>query len=171
LHAAPNRAKPNGMERLIENALLAARWILLPLYLALLLSVLAIFIMVARELYHLAEIILTGGEAEVVLILLSVLDMVLVANLLVMVAMSSYESNISRIDVFTEGNKPEWLGKLDSSQIKLKVSMAIVMISAIHLLRAFMNDLPAEKILTMSGVHLVFVVSTVLIAWVESKRH
>ncbi len=159
------------MEKMIESVLLAARWILLPLYAALILSVLAVFIMIGRELYHLAAIIMTGGEAEVVLILLSVLDMVLVANLLVMVAMSSYESNISRIDVFTEGNTPEWLGKLDSSQIKLKVSMAIVMISAIHLLRAFMNDTPAERMITMSGVHMVFVVSTVLIAWIESRKH
>lgn len=156
------------LERKIENLLLAARWILLPLYGTLLLSVLAVFIMIGRELYHLAAIIMTGGEAEVVLILLSVLDMVLVANLLVMVAMSSYESNISRIDVYEEGNTPEWLGKLDSSHIKLKVSMAIVMISAIHLLRAFMNDTPTEQMIVKSGVHMVFVVSTVLIAWIES---
>jgi uncharacterized protein (TIGR00645 family) len=156
---------------MIENALLAARWLLLPLYVALLVSVLAVFVMIGRELVHLFAIILTGGETEMVLILLSVLDMVLVANLLVMVAMSSYESNISRIDVAAEGNTPEWLGKMDSAQIKLKVAMAIVMISAIHLLRAFMNDTPADRMVVLAGVHLVFVVSTVMIAWIEGKKH
>jgi len=159
--------KPPRLENLIERALLGTRWLLLPLYLALLIAVLAIYIMVGREMVHLFAILLSSGEAELVLILLSVLDLVLVANLLVMVAISSYESFVSRIVVEDEAAKPEWLGKLDSGNVKLKVSLSIVMISAIHLLRAFMMDSSTERLVTLAGVHLVFVVSAVAIALVD----
>ena len=155
------------MENLIETALLGARWLLLPLYVALLATVLAIYVMVGRELLHLLAILLHGDEAEMVLILLAVLDLVLIANLLVMVAISSYESFISRIAVAKESDKPEWLGKLDSGNVKLKVSLSIVMISAIHLLRSFMMNSSAERLLVLGAVHMVFVASTVAIALID----
>lgn len=155
------------MDRLIESLLLGTRWLLLPLYVALLASVLAIYVMVGRELLHLFGGILTIPESELVLVLLAVLDLCLVANLLVMVAISSYESFISRIDVAQETAKPEWLGKMDSANVKLKVSLSIVMISAIHLLRAFMMDTDTAKLVVMAGVHMVFVASAVLLAVVD----
>ncbi len=155
------------MERLIESLLLGTRWLLLPLYLALIASVLAIYVMVGRELWHLFGHILTIPESELVLVLLAILDLALVANLLVMVAVSSYESFISRIDVADDSAKPEWLGKLDSGNVKLKVSLSIVMISAIHLLRAFMMQTTTERVVVMGGVHMVFVVSAVLLAVVD----
>lgn len=155
------------MERLIESLLLGTRWLLLPLYLALIASVLAIYVMVARELWHLFSHILTIPESEMVLVLLAILDLALIANLLVMVAISSYESFISRIEVANEATKPEWLGKLDSGNVKLKVSLSIVMISAIHLLRAFMMDSSSERMMVMGGVHMVFVISAVLLAVVD----
>ena len=157
------------MDRLIESLLLGTRWLLLPLYLALIASVLAIYVMVARELWHLFSHILTIPESELVLVLvlLAILDLALIANLLVMVAISSYESFISRIEVADETTKPEWLGKLDSGNVKLKVSLSIVMISAIHLLRAFMMDSSSERMMVMGGVHMVFVISAVLLAVVD----
>jgi uncharacterized protein (TIGR00645 family) len=155
------------MERMIETLLLGTRWILLPLYAALLIAVIAIYIMVGRELVHLFAGILTLPESEIVLILLSVLDLVLVGNLLVMVAISSYESFISRIDAGTAAGRPEWLGKMDSGNVKLKVALSIVMISAIHLLRGFMKDGNNDRLIVMSGVHMVFVVSAVLIALID----
>ena len=158
---------PAVMERMIESLLLGTRWLLLPLYVALIASVVAIYVMVGRELVHLFGSILTIPESEMVLILLAVLDLCLVANLLVMVAISSYESFISRIEVADESTKPEWLGKLDSGNVKLKVSLSIVMISAIHLLRAFMMETTTERLVVMGGVHMVFVVSAVLLGVVD----
>ncbi len=155
------------MERYIEAMLLGGRWVLLPLYVALLASVLAVFAVVGRELWHLATMVMTAPETEILLVLLSVLDLVLVANLLVMVAVSSYESFVSRIETAEGASKPEYLGKMDSGNVKVKVAMSIVMISAIHLLRAFMNDTGTERMLVLGGTHLVFVVSTVLIAWID----
>ena len=155
------------MDRMIESLLLGTRWLLLPLYVALIASVVAIYVMVGRELVHLFGSILTIPESELVLILLAILDLCLVANLLVMVAISPYESFISRIDVAHETAKPEWLGKMDSANVKLKVSLSIVMISAIHLLRAFMMDSDAQKLITLGGIHLVFVGSAVLLAVID----
>ncbi len=154
------------MEKHLEALLLGTRWLLLPLYLALLLTVLAIYAMVGREVIHLWDIILTGSETDLVLIILGVLDLVLVANLLVMVAISSYESFISRIDT-DSASKPEWLGKLDSGNVKVKVALSIVMISAIHLLRNFMEDTPTERMIVLAGVHLVFVGSSLALAFVD----
>ena len=161
------RKPPADLETWIETALLGARWMLLPLYLSLLAAVLTIYVMVGRELLHLGGILFTGEDAEMVLILLAVLDLVLIANLLVMVAISSYESFVSRIVVADEAAKPEWLGKLDSGNVKLKVSLSIVMISAIHLLRSYMMESSTEKLFALGGVHLVFVASTVAIALID----
>ena len=158
------------MERLIESLLLGTRWLLLPLYVALIASVLAIYVMVGRELFHLFGQILTISESSMVLILLAILDLCLIANLLVMVAISSYESFISRIQVADETTKPEWLGKLDSGNVKLKVSLSIVMISAIHLLRAFMMETTTERMVVLAGVHMVFVASAVLLAYVDRMQ-
>lgn len=159
------------MERFIENLLLGTRWVLLPLYLALLASVLAVFVVVGREMIHLATMATSAPENDILLVLLSILDLVLVANLLVMVAISSYESFVSRIDAADESAKPEWLGKMDSGNVKVKVSMSIAMISAIHLLRAFMNDTDSQRLIVMGGIHLVFVVSTVMLAWIDKSAH
>ena len=155
------------MERLIEGFILGARWLLLPLYAALLLSVLGLYVMVGRELIHLIEVLPNVTEADVVLAILALLDLVLIANLLVMVAVSSYESFISRIHSADETDKPEWLGKLDSSNVKVKVALSIVMISAIHLLRAFMNEQQTDRLIVLAGVHLVFVGSALLLAYID----
>jgi uncharacterized protein (TIGR00645 family) len=145
------------MNHRFERYLLASRWLLLPLYLALLGTILAIYVTVGREVIHLFAVLPEAKDTELVLLVLSVLDLVLVANLVVMVALSSYESSISPIEA--EGDKPDWLGKLDSSTIKVKVALSVVMISAIHLLRAYMTDVEPRQLVVLGGVHLVFIAS------------
>ena len=159
------------MERSIERMLLGLRWLLLPLYLSLLLALFAIYAMVGRELWHLAEDLATISDIDMVVVLCSVLDLVLLANLLVMVAVSSYESYISRIDL-AGADKPEWLGKLDSGNVKVKVAVSVAMISAIHLLRAFLRDDSGDHLIVLAGVHVVFVLSTLAVALVDrTARH
>jgi uncharacterized protein (TIGR00645 family) len=155
------------MERLIEGLVLGTRWLLLPLYAALLISVTGIYVMVGRELFHLLQTLPQVTESDVILTILAILDLVLIANLMVMVAISSYESYISRIEAAGLINKPEWLGKLDSGNVKVKVSLSIVMISAIHLLRAFMNEQGSDRLIVLGGIHLVFVVSALMLAFVD----
>jgi len=159
------------MDRTIERLLLGLRWLLLPLYLALLATLLAIYVMVGRELYHVGLDITTMTDIDLVVVLCSVLDLVLLANLLVMVAVSSYESYIARIDLAGE-DKPEWLGKLDSGNVKVKVAVSVAMISAIHLLRAFLRDDGGDRLVVLAGVHVVFVLSTLAVALVDrTARH
>lgn len=158
-------------DRKIEAVLLGARWLLLP-HAALLLGLLFIYVMVAREAFELFHEAFYGSDTNLVLTLLAILDLILIANLLVMVAVSSYESYISKVDVAEDADKPEWLGKLDSGNVKVKVALSIVMISAIHLLRAFMTDTPSDRLMVLAGVHLVFVISALLLAFVDrAGRH
>ena len=154
------------MENTLERALLATRWMLLPLFASLLLGVVAIYGLVIREVLHAASLLVAGSDTDIVIAILNVLDLVLVANLLVMVAVSSYESYISRIDA-PPGHSPEWLGKLDSSNVKVKVAVSVVMISMIHVLRAFMEGEAERRLLTLAAVHIVFVLSALGIALID----
>lgn len=159
------------MDRAIEALLLGMRWLLVPLYLALLVAVVAIYVMVGRELWHIASDIMAIEDTSLVSILCSVLDLVLLANLLVMVAVSSYESYVTRISD-TGGAQPEWLGKLDSGNVKVKVAVSVAMIAAIHLLREFLEDAPSDRLIVLAGINLVFMVSTLAVALVDrTARH
>src|SRR5271170_3364631 len=147
--------------------LLAARWLLAPLYVALIVSLLAVYGVVGRELVHLFADGLGADVKTVLQLLMSILDLVLVANLVLMVAIASYESFISRIRVDDDDAKPEWLGKLDSGNVKVKVAVSVVMISAVHLLQLFLNDVEPRQLLWLSLVHVAFVLSAMGLAWVD----
>jgi len=164
------------MERTIERLLFASRWILAPVYLGLSLALVALGIKFFMELFHLLTGVFATGEAELVLILLGLVDMVLVGSLIVMVMFSGYENFVSTIDA-KGSDSLNWLGKLDAGTLKLKVAASIVAISSIHLLRIFMQiDSPLKpddpygarlytdtQIMWFVIVHLTFVVSAVLL--------
>lgn len=153
------------MERFIEKVLYASRWLLAPIYLGLALAVLALSIKFFQEVVHLMLHILTTPETDLVLTVLALVDMALVAGLLVMVMFSGYENFVSSIDLDENTEKLSWLGKLDSGTLKLKVAAAIVAISSIHLLRAFMTaeNIENDKLMWYTLIHLTFVVSAVLL--------
>ena len=153
------------LERGIEKVLFACRWLLAPMYLGLSLALLALTVKFFQEAIHSLSGILSLAETDLVLTVLSLIDIVLVGSLIVMVMLSGYENFVSKIDPGTEGESPAWLGKLDSGTLKLKVAASIVAISSIHLLRIFMNadDTPNGKILWYVVLHLTFVVSAVLL--------
>lgn len=152
------------MERTIEKILFASRWILAPVYLGLSLALIALGIKFFQEVYHVLSHIWTMAEADMVLTILAMIDMVLVASLVVMVMFSGYENFVSRIDIDEDTEKLGWLGKLDAGTLKLKVAASIVAISSIHLLRAFMNAQHIEdnKLMWYVIIHLTFVVSAVM---------
>ena len=152
------------MERMIERLLLASRWILAPVYLGMSLALVALSIKFFQEVYHILGHIWTIPEAEMILAILALVDMVLVASLVVMVMFSGYENFVSRIDIDEGAERLGWLGKLDSGTLKLKVAASIVAISSIHLLRAFMNigEIGNDKLMWYVIIHLTFVVSALL---------
>ncbi len=155
------------MENTLERALLATRWMLLPLFASLLLGVLAIYAIVIREVARIVTLVVAGSEIDILVSILNILDLVLIANLLVMIAVGSYESIISRFSVAQGPDMPEWLGKLDSSNVKVKVAIALVLISAIHLLQLYLRGAATERLLVFAAVHLVFVISAVMMAWAD----
>jgi uncharacterized protein (TIGR00645 family) len=167
------------VEQFIEKTLFASRWLLAPLYLGLSLALLALGIKFFQEVYHVLSHILVSSEADMILTLLALIDLVLVGSLIVMVMFSGYENFVSRLEVGEQADKLGWLGKLDAGTLKLKVAASIVAISSIHLLRAFMNaqQIPNDKLLWYVIIHLTFVVSAVLmgvldrIAFAAHREH
>jgi len=135
------------------------------MYLGLALALLALGVKFFQEVLHSLAGILTLAESDLVLSVLSLIDIVLVGSLIVMVMLSGYENFVSRLDAGSAQESPAWLGKLDSGTLKLKVAASIVAISSIHLLRIFMNAqaTPNDKILWYVVLHLTFVVSAVLL--------
>ncbi|GAB3370084.1 YqhA family protein [Azotobacter armeniacus] len=162
------------MERFIENTMYTSRWLLAPIYLGLSLALLALTLKFFQEVYHLLPHVFEMAEAELILVLLSMIDMSLVGGLLVMVMISGYENFVSQLDIDEGKEKLDWLGKMDSGSLKLKVAASIVAISSIHLLRVFMDaqKIPNDKLLWYVILHITFVVSAFVMSYLEKMtRH
>jgi uncharacterized protein (TIGR00645 family) len=153
------------IESWIERLLFASRWILAPVYLGLSLALLALGVRFFIEIVHVLGTLMTISESEMVLTVLSMIDLVLVGSLIVMVMFSGYENFVSRIDAGAEAEKLGWLGRLDAGTLKLKVAASIVAISSIHLLQKFMDveKIENDKLLWYVVIHLTFVVSAVML--------
>lgn len=149
------------MEKLIERVMYSTRWILAPIYLGLSLALLLLGIKFFHEIVRTVPHILEMSEAELVLVILALIDMALVGGLLVMVMISGYENFVSQLDIAEDQEKLSWLGKMDSSTLKSKVAASIVAISSIHLLRIFMNasNVDNDKLMWYVIMHLTFVAS------------
>lgn len=149
------------MEMLLERGMYAARWILAPIYLGLSLALVALGIKFFQELFHILPNILAIKESDLILVVLSLIDIALVGGLMVMVMFSGYENFVSRLDIDGQSEKLSWLGKVDSSSLKNKVAASIVAISSIHLLKIFVNadNVGNDKLLWYVIIHLTFVAS------------
>ncbi len=156
-------------DALIERVLIASRWLLAPLYVGLGLLLILFSIQFAVELWHLAQKALVLKEVDLILAALNMIDLALIGGLIVMVMLTGYENFVSRLELKDAERQIAWLGKLDSGTLKLKVSAAIVAISAIELLKNYMRatDVPNDKLMWMIIIHLTFVVSTMLMAVVD----
>ncbi len=174
----------HGLEVLMFNA----RWLLAPFYLGLVAAIFMMLVKFAQEFWHIGAHVLSGSESEVILAILTLVDMSLVANLLLIIIFSGYENFVSKIDTAGHEDRPDWMGKVDFSGLKLKLIASIVAISAIELLKAFVNissiGVPtdpgtwtvADKQLAWKiGIHIVLVTSGVLFALMdkiaESVKH
>ena len=149
------------MEKLIENSMYAARWILAPIYLGLSVALFALAVKFFMEIAHILPILFTIKESDLVLVVLALIDMALVGGLLVMVMFSGYENFVSRLDIDPGEEKLNWLGKMDSASLKNKVAASIVAISSIHLLKIFVNaeNVHNDKLMWYVIIHMTFVAS------------
>jgi uncharacterized protein (TIGR00645 family) len=162
------------MERSLERLLYASRWLLAPIYVGLSLALLALGIKFFQEAFHLILHATAMKEADLVLVTLSLVDIALVGGLIVMVMLSGYENFVSAIDLREGEEKLDWLGKLDAGSLKQKVAAAIVAISSIHLLKAFMNatQIDNDKLMWFVIIHMTFVLSALGMALVDRiNRH
>jgi len=160
------------MEKIVESFFYATRWLLAPIYIGLSLALILLGIKFFEEVIHFFPLILNATEAELVLTVLSLIDLALVGGLLVMVMFSGYENFISQIDLDEDKEKLNWLGKLDSGSLKQKVAASIVAISSIHLLQKFMDaqQIDNQKLMWYVIIHLTFVLSAIGMAWVDKMN-
>lgn len=159
------------MERFIEKLIYRSRWVLAPIYLGLSLAVIALGIKFFQEIFHLMVGIFALSEAEMILMILSLVDLAMVGGLLIMVMMSGYENFVSRLDVDADEEKLGWLGTMDSSSLKAKIAASIVAISSIHLLKKFMDveALTGESLMWYVIIHMTFVLSAFLMGYLDTK--
>ena len=157
------------MERFLVNAMYASRWLLAPVYFGLSLGLIALSIKFFQEIFHILPHIFSVGESELILTLLSLVDMTLVGGLLVMVMFSGYENFVSQLDINEGKEKLSWLGKMDATSLKNKVAASIVAISSIHLLRVFMDakNVPDNKLMWYVIIHLTFVLSAFVMGYLD----
>ncbi|HEY1844170.1 MAG TPA: TIGR00645 family protein [Buttiauxella sp.] len=157
------------MERFFENAMYSARWLLAPVYFGLSLALLALTIKFFQEILHVLPNIFSIAEADLILVLLSLVDMALVGGLLVMVMFSGYENFVSTLNISEGKEKLSWLGKMDAGSLKNKVAASIVAISSIHLLRVFMDakNVPDNKLMWYVIIHLTFVLSAFAMGYLD----
>jgi uncharacterized protein (TIGR00645 family) len=169
------RPKP-AIERFLEAGLFASRWLMAPFYVGLAIALIALLVVFVGEIVHAAPHLLSMKAEDAILLALSLIDLSLAGNLLLIVTFSGYENFVSKIDIQHE-DWPSWMGKVDFSGLKMKLIASIVAISAIALLRSFMKlgedeAVDQVKLLWMVVIHITFVVSGVLLAlmdWVASK--
>ncbi|MFM1956016.1 MAG: hypothetical protein RIR20_836 [Pseudomonadota bacterium] len=162
------------MEKILETLMFRSRWILAPMYLGLVGGLVMMMIKFVQEFIHIFSHILISEEKEVVLSILGLVDITLVANLLIMVIFSGYENFVSKIDVANHEDRPDWMGKVDYSGLKIKLIGSIVAISAIDLLKAFMHQsttgiehLSNSQMAWMVGIHFTLILSGVLFALMD----
>lgn len=163
--------KPRA-ERLLEAGLFASRWLMAPFYLGLVVALAALLFVFCGELWHELGALLAMRPKNAILMALSLIDLSLAGNLLLIVTYSGYENFVSRIDTEGHEDRPHWMGTVDFSGLKMKLIASIVAISAIALLRAFMEiedraAVDSEKLAWMVGIHLTFVASGVLLAFMD----
>ena len=147
----------------------ASRWLQLPIYLGLI-AVQAIYAYkFIKSLWHLVSNLGVMTEDAVMLTVLSLIDVVMIANLLVMVTVGGYETFVSRLRVDEHPDQPEWLNHVNASVLKVKLSMAIISISSIHLLQTFINaaNLTEKQMMWQFIIHMGFLVSAVAMAWTD----
>jgi uncharacterized protein (TIGR00645 family) len=164
------------VERRLEQTIFASRWLMAPFYLGLIVALVMLLIKFVQELLHFVPNVFSAKDTEVILAVLTLIDLSLAGNLLLMVIFSGYENFVSKIDVGDHQDRPDWMGKVDFSGLKIKLIASIVAISGIHLLKSFMNISSAnkEELFWLLVVHMTFVVSGLLLAlmdWVVEKAH
>jgi uncharacterized protein (TIGR00645 family) len=154
------------LERRIEAGIFASRWIMAPFFAGLIFALAVLLLKFLQELWHVIPQVLSITAGETILAVLGLVDLTLVGSLVLMIILAGYENFVSKIETPEHTDRPDWMGHVDFTDLKLKVVGSIVAISAIQLLAAFLEigDHDKEELGWLIGLHLTFVVSGVLLA-------
>jgi uncharacterized protein (TIGR00645 family) len=176
---------PIRQTSLLGSMIFASRWLQVPLYLGLIIAQCVYVVLFCEELWHLvgllwnpAELAETverlgigerSKETVVMIVVLSLIDVVMISNLLIMVIVGGYETFVSRLRLENHPDQPEWLSHVNANVLKVKLGTAIIGISSIHLLKSFISagSLPQETLLWQTVIHVVFLISAVAIAMID----
>ena len=161
--------KDHLLERIIERFLFASRWLLAPFFMALVVALVVLLFKALQELWHFVTHAFTATESEVILAVLALIDLTLTGSLILIVIFSGYENFVSKIQHSDHEDWPEWMSKIDFSGLKLKLLSSIVAISAIQVLKAFMNvkNMSDRDLMWYAAIHMVFVISGLFMAWTD----
>jgi uncharacterized protein (TIGR00645 family) len=156
-------------EQVLEKGLFASRWLMAPFYVGLVGALATLLYTFGIELTNFIKSVPEITANDAILASLALIDISLAGNLLIIVIFSGYENFISKLDIGNHKDQPEWMGTVDFSTLKLKLIASIVAISGIHLLKIFMEikKYSESEILWMIIIHLVFVVSGVMLAFMD----
>lgn len=157
------------LERILEVWIFRARWLMAPFYVGLALALAALLFVFVLEIWREFPHLATTTPTHLVVIMLSLIDLSLLGNLLLIVIFAGYETFVSRMNLSASARRPAWMGSIDFSGMKLKLMGSLVAISAVVLMRAFMEladgeQVPATMLAWLVGVHLTFVASALLLA-------
>ena len=150
----------------LASLIFSSRWLQLPLYLGLIVAQGVYVFLFLKELLHLIVTAPTLTEQSIMLIVLGLIDVVMISNLLVMVIVGGYETFVSRLDLQGHPDQPEWLSHVNASVLKVKLAMAIIGISSIHLLKTFINaaNYDEKVLIWQTVIHITFLFSALAIA-------
>jgi len=162
--------------RPLPRLIFGSRWLQLPLYLGLIVAQGVYVVLFLKELWHLVSAAATIGEQQIMLIVLGLIDVVMISNLLVMVIVGGYETFVSRLHLKGHPDQPEWLDHVNASVLKIKLALAIIGISSIHLLKTFIeagnlgspgSTYTEAGIMWQTIIHTIFILSAIGIAFVD----
>ena len=186
----PRRPDPHPGLNPLATLIFSSRWLQLPLYLGLIVAQAVYVFLFGKELWHLIHEAVSLSEQDIMLIVLGLIDVVMISNLLVMVIVGGYETFVSRLRLEGHPDQPEWLSHVNASVLKVKLAMAIIGISSIHLLKTFIEagtlglpvcasvgvDVPCTRfsaagVMWQTIIHCVFILSAIGIAWTDKLMH
>ncbi|HJU33295.1 MAG TPA: TIGR00645 family protein [Hyphomicrobiaceae bacterium] len=162
--------------RLLATFIFGSRWLQVPLYLGLIVAQCVYVVLFLKELWHLMMHATSFSEQQIMLLVLALIDVVMISNLLVMVIVGGYETFVSRLRLEGHPDQPEWLDHVNASVLKIKLAMAIIGISSIHLLKTFIEagnlgvdgaKFTATGVMWQTIIHITFILSAIGIAAVD----
>lgn len=165
-----------SLEQKLERLMFNSRWLLAPFYVGLILGIVILLVKFVKEFVILVPQVFSADGSDIIIGILTLIDVVMIANLLIIIVFAGYENFVSKINTGDNEDRPSWMGHVGFADLKMKLIGSIVAISGIELLKAFMHvgTYTNEQLAWKVGIHMTFVVSGVLFAVMDKlggKHH